>query len=138
MGRNKKGCFSECFLPVSRVKDIYLQAQEFRDTSLTPSEKVCRLPQRLEVHRYLDTRRELIVGSLNQHATQGCFTSPLTPSKGRMGYLLKTPGKSVKVRPFIFVILTICNILYYIRSPITSSHVNPSSVLDISGCSLYI
>ena len=105
---------------------------------LTPSEKVCKLPKRLEVHHYLETRGELIVGSLNQHATQSCFSSPLTPSKGRMGYLLKTPAKSVKVRPFIFVILTICNILYYTRSPITSSRVNPSSVLDISGCSLYI
>lgn len=90
--------------------------------------------------RHIATLRQggkLIAHSLSQHATHGCFSSPLTPSKGRMGYLLKTPAKSVKVRPFIFVILTICNILYYTRSPITSSRVNPSSVLDIPGCSLY-
>lgn len=80
---------------------------------------------------------KLIAGSVRQHATHGRFSSPLTLSEGRTGYLLKTLARSVKVRPFIFVIPTICNILYYTRSPVTTSSVNPSSVLDISGSSLY-
>ena len=121
---------------------MILSPQESWDANLKTLWKSCIVQGKLQFHRYglaiLRLQDELITGSLSQHTMHGCFSNSSTLSKARRGHLLKTLAKAVRVRPFISVIPTICNILCYIRSPITSSSVNPSSVLNILRYSLYI